>query len=343
MRINFLLPHLKPSGGVNAVLSFAHEMSERGHGVIVSIENKSLSRYYRNILNSHPLLPKKSKVKIVHAKTISDLPDADILFADSWTRAEKLHELDKKGLKFEYIQHDERMYHGDPEKVDRVYCLPLIKIVNSSWLKELFEKEYHYKAEVLFNAVDCNFFHPLKEKRKDDDIRILLLHHDYEWKGTKEGVEIISDLKKKYPNIKLILFGTRMEKIEYSCDEYHYNAFKKNLAELFRGCDIFLGSSWDEGLNFPPRWAMASGCSLVTYDNGSSRDYAFNRETAMVAERKNKDELLQKLEELIVNTELREKISKQGIEYVKKMPTWKELAEKMEKIFLKHLNNKNKV
>jgi len=341
MRINFLLPHLKPSGGVTGDLGHAHELSKRGHQITVAIENRSISRYYRNIFNSHPLLPKDSRVRIRHVKSFDDLPDADIFFADSWKVAKKLYNLDKKGLKFEWVQHDERLYHGDPKKVEEVYRLPLIKMVTATWLKDLFRKEFNYDAEVLFNAIDCILFHPRSEKRPDNDIRILLLCHDFAWKGTKEGVEIVQNLKKKYPNIKLILFGTREGKIEYAYDEYHFNLFREKLAELFRSCDIFLGPSWYEGLNLPPRWAMASSCAVVTYDNGSSRDYAFDGETALVAERKNKNELSRKLEELINNQALREKIARQGLEYVRKMPTGEELAIKLETIFIKALNERN--
>ncbi len=332
MDITFLLPHLKPSGGVNASITFADKLSKRGHRVIVAVESKSPTRYLRNLFNGHPLLPKNTKVKIARVKNFSDLSDADIFLADSWKVARKLNVLDIKAKKFEYIQHDERMYHGDPKAVEEVFRMPLIKIVNATWLKDLFKKEFNYDAEVLFNAVDCDLFHPRTEPRSDKDIRILVLHHDYEWKGTKEGVEIVQNLKKKYPQIKLILFGTREKKIDYSCDEYHYNMFGEKLAELFRNVDIFLGPSWDEGLTFPPRWAMASGCALVTYDNGSSRDYAFDGDTALVAQRKNKEELSHKLEQVVIDEALRRKISQNGLNYVQSMPTWDELTDKLENI-----------
>lgn len=348
MKIIFLLPHLKPSGGINADITFAYKLAERGHDVSVAIETGSLIKHLvrhpikhaNNLLNRHPLLPKDSRVKIWMVKNFNRLPEADVFFSDSWQVAGKLYDLNKKGLKFQYIQHDERMYHGNSTAVEEVYKLPLVKIVNATWLQQLFKREFNYEVEVLFNAVDCNLFHPRDKKRPDNDIRIMLLHHDYEWKGTKEGVEIAQNLKKKYPNIKLILFGTRQEKIDYPCDEYHYNMFNEKLAELFRGIDIFLGSSWDEGLTFPPRWAMASGCALVTYDNGSSQDYAFEGETALVARRKDTQDLSQKLEKLIVDPDLRKRIAQNGLEYVRKMPTWDELTDKLEAIFKKELSRR---
>ena len=188
-------------------------------------------------------------------------------------------------------------------------------------------------ASFRFRAVSCA---PSKRTRSpnDDLIKVLVLHHDYEWKGTKEGVEIVNALKGKYPNVRLVLFGTREEKITYACDEYYYKLYGDDLARMFANCDIFLGPSWDEGLNFPPRWAMASGCAVVTYSNGSSEEYAFDGDTALVAERKNKIDLSKKLESLIVDAKLRQRIAKRGTEYVRKMPTWDALTDILENILM---------
>ena len=48
----------------------------------------------------------------------------------------------------------------------------------------------------------------------------------------------------------------------------------------------------------PPMEAMACGAALVTYDNGGCRDYARDGETALVAKRRDVDDLAAKLEQL---------------------------------------------
>jgi len=84
---------------------------------------------------------------------------------------------------------------------------------------------------------------------------------------------------------------------------------------------------------------MASGCALVTYDNGSSRDYAFDGKTALVAKRKDVRDLSKKLEEVIVDPELRKTIAKNGLDYVRKMPPWEQLTDKLENILKDSLKN----
>lgn len=337
MKINFLLPHLKLSGGVYVSVTFADELSKRGHDIVVAVESKSLTRYVRNLFNNYSLLSRNSKVKIVRVKSFSDLPKADILFADSWKVAKKLYNLDTQGAKFEYVQHDERMYHGDPKTVEEVYKLPLKKFVNATWLYEIFKKEFNQETDILFNAIDCNIFNPKMRTRQpgDKNINVLVLHHDYKWKGTVDGVQVVQNLQKKYPNVKLTLYGTRVKNIDLPYDEYHYNVVGKELARLFANSDIYLGCSIDDSRPIAHRWAMASGCALAMYDNVSTADYASGGETALVANKGDIDDLSNKLEELISNQELRKKIAGNAIEYVRKLPSWDELTDKLENTFKK--------
>jgi glycosyltransferase involved in cell wall biosynthesis len=334
MKITFLLPHLKLSGGAFAPIVFAHRLSLRGHQVTVAVESKSWTRYVHNLFSYHALLPLFSRVRIVRVNDFSELTDGDAFIAVAWQTAKKLHFLNIHARKFYYIQHDERLYHGDPASVEETLRYPLVHIANASWLQSMLKQEFNEEVPLLINAVDCSQFHPSNRTRNTDDdvIKILVLHHDYVWKGTREGVQAVKTLQIKYPKVKLVLFGTREKKIEYTCDEYYFKLHGDSLARLFANTDIFVGSSWDEGLNFPPRWAMASGCAVVTYSNGSSDDYAFDGQTALVAERKNTEDLVRKLELLVVDVALRKQLAKQGMEYVRNMPTWEALTDILEDI-----------
>lgn len=336
MRINFLLPHLKLSGGISVSTSFAHQLALRGHEVFLIVESKSFTRYIRNLWTTHPLLPKDTTVKILRVKNFSDLPDDGVFIADSFPVAKKLHQMNVRGGKFHYIQHDERMHHGDAKSVEEVYRLPLIKLVNASWLQRLFKEELGLKVALLFNAIDCELFNPSNRNRKkaDTSIRIAVLHHDYEWKGTKDGVGIVNALKKKYPekDIQLILFGTREKQITYSCDEYHYNAVGVDLARIFANSDIYIGPSSDDSRAILHRWVMASGCAMAIYDNVSVDDYAFHGETTLIAKKADVEDLFRKTEVLVLDGELRKKIARNAVAYVRTLPTWKELADKLEKI-----------
>ncbi|OGZ34761.1 MAG: hypothetical protein A2174_02345 [Candidatus Portnoybacteria bacterium RBG_13_41_18] len=347
MKINFLLPKLKISGGTRVILTYADLLAKKGYKVTVLVQSKNWTRPFFNFLKIKPRWFGSlcADVWRVQNWSASFVPDADILVADTWKLALIAADLpDEKGKKFHFVQHDERLYHGSALEVAKAYQLPFKKIVVSSWLREILKNDFDFEPELLINTVDRNLFYPVPVKKNESEIKILLLEHDYDWKGTKEGVDAVKKIKEKNPNVKLVLFSARKSKTDFPCDEYYYNLPQKKLAWLYSSCDIFLCPSWDEGFGLPSLEAMACGCAIVTYDNGGSRDFAFDPhaprgvgvdgQTALVARRRDTEDLYQKLEILAADKNLREKIAQNGYDFALKMPTWEEQAKKLEKILL---------
>ena len=339
MKITILTPHLKISGGVIMLVAYAHYLFLLGHKTKVVTNNPIVwRRNLANLLKQKPSWMRRLNFTIERIPEFKEeyFLEADILMVSTYKHANAIKNFsDKFGKKVCLIQHDERLYHGKSDEVTDAYKLPFKFIAVSTWVKERLKKDFNKDAELLLNTLDKNIFYLREIKKSDCDIRILMLHHTYEWKGVAEGVEIVNSLKEKYKNIKLIMYGARQEAVE--CDEYYYKPFGKKTAELFSECDIFLCPSWDEGFGLPSLEAMACGCALATYDNGGSRDFAFHNKTALVAERRNKKDLKNKLELLVKDNELRKQIARNGCQFVKKIPTLKEQARKMELILQKLL------
>lgn len=342
LHITFLLPHLKVSGGVRVIFIYTSLLAKRGHRVTLCVRSQSpLRRFLGNLFKATPRwFPLLRGARIVRVATFTerDLPDGDVIVAGPAKTALDISALSpSKGRKFYFIQHDEGLYHVAREIADKSYELPLQKIVVSTWLKEILLDNHQEESTLLLNTVDRAQFHPVPEVRPNDGLlRILLLHHTYEWKGTKEGVGIVEAIKKKHPNVRLLLFGTRKEKLDIACDEYYYDIPQSKLANIYSRADIFLCPSWDEGFGLPSLEGMACGVPVVTYDNGGSRDFAFHEKTALVAPRRDTKRLAEELERLVKDAALRAQIAKGGCEFVATMPTWEEQAEKLEKILEEH-------
>ncbi|MBT3690361.1 glycosyltransferase, partial [bacterium] len=66
-----------------------------------------------------------------------------------------------------------------------------------------------------------------------------------------------------------------------------------------------------------------------------SRDYAFENKKAMVASRKDQNDLRDKLELLVKDKDLREQIAENGYNHILSMPKWQDQTNKLENI-LKH-------
>jgi len=340
MKISFLAPHLRISGGVRIILMYAALLSRRGHDVTVYVRsNNSFRRRVANMF--HLGYPKwigdLHKVKIMRVPYFTDtnFSDAEVTVATTYRTALDIRDFPaSKGRQFYLLQHDEGLYHGPRDEVDSAYRLAQKKIVVATWLKDLLKEKYQQDAELLINPVELSQFHKVSRTVKDGTIRILVLAHTYAWKGTKEAVDIVNRLKKSHPEVRLILYGVRTPEVEdYVCDEYHYNVPQAELKQLYSNSDIYLCPSWDEGFGLPSIEAMACGVAVATYDNGGSRDFAFHEKTALVAPRRDENALLRELERSVIDRELRIRIASEGRSFVSQMATWNEQTKKLEQIF----------
>jgi glycosyltransferase involved in cell wall biosynthesis len=159
-----------------------------------------------------------------------------------------------------------------------------------------------------------------------------MLHHDYAWKGVREGLEAVAAVKVRHPEVLLVGFGVKRPREAVPYDEFHENLPQERLAWLYSRCPIYLCPSWDEGLGMPPMEAMACGAALVTFDNGGCRDYALDGETALVAPRRDVAALAQALERVVTDRALRDRLAERGRDFVTSRFDWDRAAERLEGI-----------
>jgi len=336
LKITFLAPHIRIAGGVRAILTYADRLAGRGHDVTVLVPAKrSWRAWFRNVRGEGPdWVPGfRARVRWVSAWDPARLPSADALIATAWQSADIVQQAPARcGAKFYFVQHYESLYHGDPQRVDATYALPLSKIVISSWLRDIMKERFGAAAEVLVTPVDRELFHPVEDARSDDALRVLMLHHDYAWKGVREGLEAVAAVKVRHPEVRLVGFGVKRSREALPYDEFHENLPQERLAWLYSRCPIYLCPSWDEGLGMPAMEAMACGAALVTFDNGGCRDYASDGATALVAPRRDVAALARCLERLVSDRALCEQIAVRGREFVTRSFDWDRAAARLEAI-----------
>ena len=335
LRIDFWLPHLKVAGGTKVTLTYASLLAKRGHRVRVFV----LHTGWRERLFGAVTWKREFNIPVSYVRNWEEAcrHRSDVVVADSWQVAAALLSCNPPKRLFEFVQHDERLYHGEPQAVEAVYRSPkLRKIVVSTWLKEIFQKEFSIDPILVANTIDREAFSPMMETRSDSAFRVLLLVHTLPWKGTQEGIAIVTALKKEYPHIKLIGFGVRTKECPAGLDEYHYNPSQSKLRELYASSDVLLCPSWYEGFGLPSLEAMACGAALVTYDNGGSRDYAIDGETALVASNQNRKVLTEKLRLLIADDRLRKHIAVGGRKFIEHLPTLWEQSVLLERFLMEN-------
>jgi glycosyltransferase involved in cell wall biosynthesis len=262
------------------------------------------------------------------------LPDGDVVLATAWQSAAVAAAAPARcGGKFYLVQHYESLYHGQAEAVDATYRLPLRKIVISTWLRDVMRERFGSAADVIVTPVDRELFHRVDVAVEPPRPRVLMLHHEYAWKGVGDGLEAVARARRAVPTLRLVGFGVKRPRVPLPYDEFHENPPQPRLAALYSGSDIYLCPSWDEGLGMPPMEAMACGAALVTYDNGGCRDYARDGETALVARRRDVEDLAVKLERVASDEALRARLAAAGRAFVTTAFDWDGAVTRLETLF----------
>jgi glycosyltransferase involved in cell wall biosynthesis len=162
-----------------------------------------------------------------------------------------------------------------------------------------------------------------------------MLHHEYEWKGVSDGLEAVIRVKRHHPELTLVGFGTKSPQEPRPYDEFFEQLPQERLAWLYSRCAIYCCPSWDEGLGMPPMEAMACGAALCTYDNGGCRDYALDGRTAVVVPRRDVEALARGLARLVEDQALRQRIARQGREFIVSRFDWEHATARFEELLQK--------
>jgi glycosyltransferase involved in cell wall biosynthesis len=321
---------------VRAILTYADRLAALGHAVTVVVPARGRWRAtWRARTAPAPdwIRPFRARVAWVARWDAAALPAGDVVLATAWQSAPVAAAAPARcGAGFYLVQHYESLYHGDPAAVDATYRLPLRKITISTWLAEIMRERFGAAADVIVTPVDRVLFHR-REVVAGPAPRVLMLHHEYAWKGVADGLEAVRRVRARVPALHLVGFGVKRPRAPVPYDEFHENPPQEQLAALYSGSDIYLCPSWDEGLGMPPMEAMACGAALVTYDNGGCRDYARDGETALVAPRRDVGALAAQLERLATDAALRARIAAAGTAFVTTAFDWDRAVARLEGLF----------
>ena len=346
MLIDFILPPIGSSGGIDVVYKYADLLIKRGHDVRVykKIKASNMHRYKSAFVNGiHQAYCtvktifnyKKYSNKIDHFVwkiTDKSIRDADVIIATAWPTAYKVDRLSpEKGEKFYFIQ-DFEIWDNE-EIVKKSYELPLNKIVVSSWINQKLKQNLGIGPyPVVYNGLDTEIYHHVNIDKDTNSICFLMLNHTLPKKGVAEGIKVFEKIREKYPNSKLRMFGFCDSSNVPSYVEYHQNPTKAELVKMYSESDIFIFPSLEEGWGLTPLEAMACGCLVVGTNVGFVQDIGVHKGNMMISEPGHIEQMIRNIEELIVDKTLQKSIQNEMKNVIITLD-WEKSVEKLEKIF----------
>jgi len=357
MRITIVIPHIYVGGGIRVPLEYANHLQRLGHRVTVVYPRRP--PYYADV-RSHwrgwrgmlrrvrydlrywtarilrqqipTWFPLETPLRRVPDLRPQFIPDADIILAVDWTTAEWVNRCGpEKGLKFYLIQGYD-VWFAPPGRVEATWRLPLHKIVVSSRLKELItEKSGHQVHGPILNGVNFSQF-SIEHKRFNRHKRIGMLYHQNPIKGVQDGLATFEQARAGYPDIQLVMFGTRKPVSALPDDvEFHENPPQHKLREIYGSCDIWLFPSRMEGCPLVPMEAMACQCALVATSVGAIPEYTIHGTTALVSPPRDSEALARNLIRLLADEGELKRMARAGYEHIRQF-TWERSARQMENL-----------
>ncbi len=231
------------------------------------------------------------------------VPPCDMVFATSWQTAEYV---DRYYIvpehKYYLIQHLED-WTGNNERLLETWKMPLKKIVVADWLKKFAEK-LREPAELIYNGFDAGTYYIENDVRRRNKYSVIMMYHIYGWKGSDVGIKALEMVRKKYPELKVLLFGSTSRPVTLP-QWMEYRQAPDNLRRLYNDSAIYIGTSYSEGFGLTIGEAMLCGCAVACTNNGGYLTMARDGETALVSEVGDEKGIAASIERLIADDELR--------------------------------------
>lgn len=352
MKIIFVAPSIKTGGGNRVFVELANQLCDKNEVTFVYPNNSSeVNTFYmeegvRFVKIGKLATSKLGKLwNMIHC--IGYLNKLDVtsrLICSDPIFCLLLQRVRHKERLYRFIQADDYRIYDDGNILGKGLLLRIYKklclysyrqkvhfIFNSQFVYENFCIDAH-RTDVAFQkvypAINHAVFAPIDRAVLLNRSSLCLIARKHPSKGLSTFIDAFQALPestvRKIANITLVShddlseFETQgMTILKPTCDG--------DIARVYQNSDIFISTSWREGFGLPPLEAMACGCAVICSDSGGVNEFVEPNENCLMFPPKNEIELMNALNELLDDKELRMKLSSQGIKTSQRF-NWKESA-----------------
>lgn len=324
--------------------SLVKELEEIGVPVIIM---GKCSKYDIKILFKLILLLRKIKPIVVHTHLFT---------ADTWGRVAAF--LSHVPCIINTV-HSTNTWKGAIHRIiDQILSLVSNKIIACSdevavVLKKSF-KISNNKIIVISNGIDLNRFEIINsikineiDKFSNDILKIAIIGRLHPAKGHFDLVKAITILSKTYSNFHVFLIGEGelKESINSECNINNINGLvsflgqRSDIPQILSKIDIFVMPSHWEGLPMALLEAMAMSKAIVATKVGGIPDVIKDGENGLLINKSDYKELASKIEQLLLNKELRLKLGNEAKNTILKYYTAKNVSFQYENLYKNIVGN----
>ena len=328
LHITYVMTWTGICGGTKIILEHANRLVSRGHKItLISHDVKPIW---------YPISQKIEFLQVPWDQILCEqIPKCDLIITTYWR--EIYEAIQQKIAPVIYFEQGD--YHlFEPKKLDtrlEKFIKSQLQTVNfvytvSNYAKQKLKERFDKESIVIPNAVNNNvFFYKEHVENKIPTITIIGAEQS-EFKRINNILEAIQRIREKgYKlNIKWI---TPVEPLK--CKENCViNPPQIEIGNILRRTDIYICASIYESFCLPVLEAMTCGATVITTNNGGNMDFVEDGKNALIIEKDNIEDIINKIELLLQNEKLRKELSKNAVitsaEY-----NWEDIITKIEEYY----------
>lgn len=299
-------------GGSKIILQHCNQLVDAGHRISIVCYFPRPGWFSLNAAVTFIHVP-RSKILCEH------IPECDVIVATYWKEIyECIEQRIAPVIYFE--QGDTHLF--DPESMGanllkhirkQISLAPFVYTV-STFAAEKLKENYNVKAHIIPNAVDKTIFYPASSAKKAaGKIVITTIGSEHiAFKCVFNVVVAVTLLKKLGHDVEFVWISPDTPS-KLTTVPVKINPSQKEIGDYLRSSHIYVCASLYESFCLPVLEAMTCGVAVVTTDNGGIRDFVRDKVNALVADKNNIADMVEKLTILIDDVNLRENLSAEGM------------------------------
>ena len=326
----FVLPSPNVSGGIMVAIKHALMLKNHGYDVTMININKETSKV--------ALIGEKGEnVFVVPSNRIEFTATIDQMVATMWITLDFVQEYPKVKSKKYLVQNMEARFYkaGTYEmiKANATYNnqIGVNYITISNWCKNWLKDDFKVNSLYAPNGIDLSIF-PVKNRSFKGKIKILIEGNCKDhYKNVDESFKITNKLDKEKYEIHYLSYQ-KEPKDWYHVDKFYHKVPHDEVGKIYADCDILLKTSILESFSYPPLEMMATKGVVVAVPNEGNIEYLKDNYNCLFYEQGNIEEGISKIEQLVKDKKLRDKLITNGYKTAQERE-WKKVEKDILKLY----------
>ncbi|WP_026486299.1 glycosyltransferase [Caldanaerobius polysaccharolyticus] len=205
----------------------------------------------------------------------------------------------------------------------------------SRFLSETIQRKYGRYCEIIKNAIDIEKFYNEDLETKHEKIKIIIVGNAMlKFKGFDDIFKAFDIVRSKGYDFDVIWITQTQPEVCPDYIELYINPLQDKIPELYREADIYVCGSYYEACPLPPLEAMASGCAVVTTDNGGVSEYAIDGYNCLMVKIGDYIGMAESIIKLIEDKQLRTQLISNSLKTAKEF-TWDKAIDILENLLIR--------